>query len=226
MTDIKREYQDSVFTNMFGREDKEYLLELYKALHPDDKSIQKDDINLVTIENVIANDIYNDLGFIAREKLVILLEAQSTWSPNIIARMFIYLARTYRDYIFNNRKLKSKLYSRSKIDLPSPELYVIYTGYREDKPKFLSLKEEFFADCAFGLDLKAKVIYADDERRDIIGQYITFCMVVKEQLLLHNDKKKALEEAIRICIENGDLARYLTEHRKEVEDVMFTLLTQ
>ncbi|MBQ3899390.1 MAG: hypothetical protein II741_06075, partial [Lachnospiraceae bacterium] len=59
-----------------------------------------------------------------------------------------------------------------------------------------------------------------------IGQYITFCMVVKEQLLLHNDKKKALEEAIRICIENGDLARYLTEHRKEVEDVMFTLLTQ
>ena len=51
-------------------------------------------------------------------------------------------------------------------------------------------------------------------------------MVVKEQLLLHNDKKKALEEAIRICIENGDLAHYLTEHRKEVEDVMFTLLTQ
>ena len=226
MTDIKREYQDSVFTNMFGREDKEYLLELYKALHPDDKSIQKDDINLVTIENVIANDIYNDLGFIAREKLVILLEAQSTWSPNIIARMFIYLARTYRDYIFNNRKLKSKLYSKSKIELPSPELYVIYTGYKDEKPEFLSLKDEFFADCAFGLDLKAKVIYADDGRRDIIGQYITFCMVVKKQLLLHNDKKKALEEAIRICIENGDLARYLTEHRKEVEDVMFTLLTQ
>ena len=87
-------------------------------------------------------------------------------------------------------------------------------------------EDEFFADCAFGLELKAKVIYADDGRRDIIGQYITFCMVVKEQLLLHNDKKKALEEAIRICIENGDLARYLTEHRKEVEDVMFTLLTQ
>ena len=29
--------------------------------------------------------------------------------------------------------------------------------------------------------------------------------VVKEQFLLHNDKKKAIEEAIRICIENGNL---------------------
>ena len=29
--------------------------------------------------------------------------------------------------------------------------------------------------------------------------------VVKEQFLLHNNKKKAIEEAIRICIENGNL---------------------
>ena len=35
-----------------------------------------------------------------------------------------------------------------------------------------------------------------------------------------------LQEAIRICIENGDLVDYLTSHRKEVEEVMFTLLTQ
>ena len=44
--------------------------------------------------------------------------------------------------------------------------------------------------------------------------------------MLHNDKKKAIQEAIRICIENDDLAEYLMQHRKEVEDIMFTLLTQ
>jgi hypothetical protein len=76
------------------------------------------------------------------------------------------------------------------------------------------------------IDLQAKVIFAEKGRRDIIGQYISFCVVVKEQFLLHNDKKKAIQEAIRICIENDDLAEYLMQHRKEVEDIMFTLLTQ
>ena len=87
-------------------------------------------------------------------------------------------------------------------------------------------REEFFSTSEFLIDLQAKVIFAEKGRRDIIRQYISFCVVVKEQFLLHNDKKKAIQEAIRICIENDDLAEYLMQHRKEVEDVMFTLLTQ
>ena len=87
-------------------------------------------------------------------------------------------------------------------------------------------REEFFSTSEFLIDLQAKVIFAEKGRRDIIGQYISFCVVVKEQFLLHNDKKKAIQEAIRICIENDDLAEYLMQHRKEVEDIMFTLLTQ
>ena len=226
MKEPRRDYQNSVFVSLFGREDKKYLLKLYKALHPEDVAVSKDDLDIITIENVLTNGIYNDLGFIARKKLVILVEAQSTWSSNIIIRIFIYLARTYRDYIYNNEALKAKLYSNSKIELPTPELYVLYTGERGNKPGALSLRDEFFADSDFFIDLKAKVIFADDGRKDIIGEYINFCTVVKEQFLLHNDKKKAIEEAIRICIENGNLAEYLMQHRKEVEDVMFTLLTQ
>lgn len=226
MGGVKRDYQDSVFTKMFGGEDKKYLLQLYKALHPDDERTDEDDLELVTIENVLTNDIYNDLGFIANGKLVVLVEAQSTWSPNIIARMFIYLARTYQDYIYSNEKIKARLYSESKIDLPVPEMYVIYTGTRSGKADIISLKDEFFKDSSIDIDLKAKVIFADDGRKDIIGQYIAFCIVVKQQLSLHKDKKIAVQEAIRICIENGDLVEYLTSHRKEVEDVMFALLTQ
>ena len=103
---------------------------------------------------------------------------------------------------------------------------VVHTGKRGDKPEVLSLKEEFFKDTTFDIELKTKVIFADDGRRDIIGQYIDFCQVVKQQQTIYNDKKVAIKEAIRICIENGNLAEYLTSHRKEVEDVMFTLLTQ
>ena len=98
--------------------------------------------------------------------------------------MFIYLARTYQDYIYSDEKIKARLYSDSKIDLPVPEMYVIYTGNRAEKADILSLKDEFFKDSSLDIDLKAKVIFADDGRKDIIGQYLAFCIVVRQQLAI------------------------------------------
>ena len=141
MNEVRRDIQNTVFMDLFGREDKKYLIQLYQALHPEDVSATIDDLDLVTIENIITNGIYNDLGFLARKKLVILIEAQSTWSPNIILRIFMYLAKTYNEYIFNNPELKAKLYSNSKIEVPKPELYVLYTGEKGNKPEILSLRE-------------------------------------------------------------------------------------
>ena len=57
---MKRTIKDSVFTNLF--KDKKYLIQLYQALHPDDKQITEDDIKDITINNVLVDDIYNDLG--------------------------------------------------------------------------------------------------------------------------------------------------------------------
>ena len=225
MQDVKRNVKDSLFTHMFGDDSKEYLLLLYQALHPEDKETDVSDLSLITIENVLANDIYNDLGFIVNNKLVVLVEAQSTWSPNIILRMFMYLAKSYQMYIFNNPQIKAKLYGRAKIDIPKAELYVIYAGKQEGRKNVLSLKEEFF-DGDDSVDLKAKVIYSDEERDDIIGEYLAFCSILKEQILLYNgDKKLAIEATVKICIEQGKLVKYLSEHRKEVEEFMLALMT-
>jgi hypothetical protein len=72
----KRTAKNSVFLDLFG--DKEYLLELYKTLHPDDVNVGKEDLDIVTIENVLTDNLYNDLGLIAHnDKLILLLEAQS-----------------------------------------------------------------------------------------------------------------------------------------------------
>ena len=49
-----------------------------------------DDIFTVTIRNILTNKTYNDLGILARDKFVILVEAQSTWSMNILIRILIY----------------------------------------------------------------------------------------------------------------------------------------
>lgn len=70
---MKRTIKGSVFTNLF--QDKKYLIQLYKALHPEDKDVTEDKLTDVTIENVLMDNIYNDLGFIVGNRLMILVEA-------------------------------------------------------------------------------------------------------------------------------------------------------
>ena len=88
----------------------------------------------------MTNGIYNDLGFNVKGSLVLLVEAQSTWSVNIIIRLLMYLVETYSNIFKDN---DTDLYSSAKAKIPKPELYVIYTG-KGKKPKEISLSEEFF----------------------------------------------------------------------------------
>lgn len=130
--------KDSVFTSLF-REPK-YLLQLYQALHPEDHEATEDSIRNVTITNVLLDQYYNDVGFQVGEKLVILVEQQSSWSINIVVRCLLYLAQTYQEYF---ESTKQNVYGSKKLELPRPEMYVIFTGNRKTKPEYLSLSKEF-----------------------------------------------------------------------------------
>ena len=95
-TKAKRTAKNSVFLDLF--QNKSYLLRLYKALHPEDTTATEDSLTDVTIENVLTDNLYNDLGFIVNNKLMILVEAQSTWTMNILVRVLLYLAQSYHEY--------------------------------------------------------------------------------------------------------------------------------
>ncbi|MCD8151352.1 MAG: hypothetical protein LUE92_17785 [Clostridiales bacterium] len=71
-----RTVKDSVFRDLFS--EKKYLFQLYKALHPEDTESIADDLEYVTLEQVLVHDIYNDLGFLVGDRLLVLVEAQST----------------------------------------------------------------------------------------------------------------------------------------------------
>lgn len=71
----KRNVKDTVFSDLF--KDKRNLLKLYRVLHPEDTAASEDELDIVTIKNILVNDLYNDLGFTVKGKLVILTEAQS-----------------------------------------------------------------------------------------------------------------------------------------------------
>ena len=164
----------------------------------------------------------NDLGFMVSDRLMILLEAQSTWTENILVRSLLYMAQTWRKYLTD---LGENLYSSSHAKLPEPELYVIYTGDRKARPSELSLSEVFFKGKKCAVEVRAKIIYGEGEG-DIITQYVTFCDVLKEQVKLHGKTQKALREMIRICKERDVLREYLEEREVEVMDIMTMLFDQ
>ena len=135
----KQTVKDSVFTDLFGNS--KYLLQLYQSLHPEDTTVKESDLKTISLENIFTDDIYNDLGFIKGDKLMVLVEAQTTWTVNIIIRALEYLVNSYRRYFSENN---IDLYKSKKAELPRPELYVIFTGSRKTRPKEITLSEEFF----------------------------------------------------------------------------------
>lgn len=214
----KRKIRDSIFTNLF--QDKKYLLQLYRTLHPEDSSVTEDDIRDVTLKHVLVDADYNDLGFTIGDKLVILVESQSTWTYNIIIRALLYLMQTYHDYF---KRTKQNLYGSKKVDMPKPELYLVFTGEKpKNPPDSISLSKDFFGGEKMAIDAEVKVLYQEDEG-NIIGQYIIFCKVYNEQRKKHGQTKDAVLETIRICKDRNVLKEYLENKGQEVVDIMMTL---
>ena len=214
----KRKIKDSVFTNLF--QDKKYLLRLYKVLHPEDSNVTEEDIKDVTIKHILVDADYNDLGFSVGGRLVILVESQSIWTLNIIIRALMYLIQTYHDFF---KRTKQNLYGSKKVNMPKPELYVIFTGEKpKNPPDIISLSKDFFKGEKIAVDAEVKVLYQEDES-NIIGQYIIFCKVYNEQRKKHGQTKEAVTETIRICKDRNVLKEYLESKEQEVVDIMMTL---
>lgn len=72
------------------------------------------------------------------------------------------------------------------------------------------------------MDAEVKVLYQENEK-DIIGQYIIFCKVYREQRKRYGNTREAVTETIRICKDRNMLKEYLESREQEVVDMMMTL---
>ena len=126
--------------------------------------------------------------------------------------MLEYLIGTWSDYLDET----GQSVHSSKVKLPRPELYVVYTG-SANIPNEVSFNDDFFGGTA-PVDVKVKVLRTADTT--IYGQYIIYCNVFDEQRKTHKNTLKCIEETIRICIDRGVLAEYLAKHKKEVVTMM------
>ena len=218
MPQMKRTVKDSVFTYLF--QDPQYTLQLYKSLHGDDDGVEEKDIELITLANVLVDDLYNDLGFLVKDKLIILVEAQSTFSPNLAYRMHLYSALTSKNYADEN-KLDS--FGSKKMPIPMFEPYVIYTGDQE-VPDTLRLSDLYIVKGRARVETEVQVLRGDAaDKNDIVNQYVRFCKIADEERRKSGSTVETVKAIIDRCIEENVLADFLASRRKEVEDIMVVL---
>jgi hypothetical protein len=106
-------YKDSLFSFLFS--DPAALRELYSALEgitlPPDVPI-----TVNTLRDVLFMERINDISFTIDDKLVILLEHQSTINPNMALRLLMYIARIYEKILGDKN-----LYTTKAIPIPRAE---------------------------------------------------------------------------------------------------------
>ncbi len=216
---VKKNAKSSVFTHIFSIP--KYKRELYLSFHPKDKNIEDKEIKTWTLSSTFTNIQINDLGLLVRDIILLLVEAQSVWTLNILPRVFEYLAESFNRYVIETNQ---NIYGTKKVNLPKPELYVLYTGKKQIKEKIICLNKEFFHNEA-PIDIKINVITLKNASK-IVKEYIKFSKELDKNNEKYGFTKKSINETIKYCIEHNILREYLTENKKEVYNIMTSVYDQ
>jgi hypothetical protein len=225
---VNREYKDSVFSWLFSEPGT--LRELYGAL----AGVSVDPaITINTLEGVLFKARMNDISFEIGQRLVILLEHQSTINENMPLRILLYIARIYEGIT-----AKRDIYREKRIPLPFPEFIVLYNGtapYPDEHS--LRLSEAFSDPGELGLsggnflplELVVKVYNINRghneamlKRSKTLGAYSFFIATVREYEQRVKSRDEAMKLAVNECIAKGILREFLESHGTEVINMLLT----
>jgi predicted transposase YdaD len=233
---VNRGYKNSVFSYLFGRPD--VLRELYGALAgveiPPDLKVE---IN--TLQDALFLDRINDLSFAIGDKLVVLIEHQSTINPNMAVRLLMYVARIYEKFLG-----EENIYSGKRIVLPRPECIVLYNGtapYPDTQTIRLSdsFAEALFPGPAPSLELTARVYNINEghsreiiRRSETLDGYSAFVAKAREygaeaggggdRALTKDELRAAMTRAIQWCIAHNKIRAFLETNSSEVLNMLIT----
>ena len=118
---VNRRYKDVLFRRLFH--DKQDLLDLYNALNGSTYT-DPEELEVVTMEDVIFMKMKNDLSFIIGNSIN-LYEHQSTWNPNMPLRGLLYFAQQFEGLVSTRG---DDIYGKRRIELPTPVYIVFYNG--------------------------------------------------------------------------------------------------
>jgi predicted transposase/invertase (TIGR01784 family) len=218
-SDVNREYKDSVFTLLLNNA--KVIAEVYGAISGINYGADVK-IKIATLKKALAGGMLNDVAFVLNDRLVVLIEHQSTINENMPLRMLLYIAETY------DRLSKDEdLYSKKMFSIPCPEFIVLYNGIEDMPDKQILRLSDMFKDAdgagnPANLELVVTVYNINKGRNPEMARrsptldgYETFIDKVRE-----NEKTMSFEDAIKKavvdCINQNVLKEFLENHKREV----------
>jgi hypothetical protein len=228
MENVNREHKNSVFAKLFSTPD--VLRELYSAIEgvtvPPDIPV---DIN--TLSDIIFMDQINDVSFTIDNRLVVLIEHQSSINANIPLRFFFFLGRVYEKIVDPKKKYQEKLEK-----IPKPEFIVLYNG-KDKYPDYAELKLSDSFKNTEGLKLTSSEklplelivqVYNINHGRnsemlkksETLDGYSKLIDKIREFESEKKPLEEALPSAVKYCIDNHILEDFLRKHGSEVINML------
>ncbi len=226
-----RNHKDSLFIDLFckDKEGKQNFISLYNALHNTNLDLATTTVQEVNIDNVLYMALSNDIAMLVDNRLVVLVEHQSTINENMPLRLLEYVSRIYEQLVPSEDRYEKKM-----IKIPYPEFFVFYNG-TEDYPveTELRLSDAFiFPDEKYNvkssdltIEIKVKIININSDKQSPI---LKQCKKLEEYSLLidyireskKENPKAPLEQAINKALQNGVLSEYLKRKSTEVRNML------
>jgi hypothetical protein len=229
---VNREHKSSVFSELFR--DPEVLRELYSAIEgveiPPETAIC---VN--TLSKALINGKWNDVSFTIDDKLVVLVEHQSTVNHNMPLRLLQYVTALYQGMTERRTLLQRKL-----VKIPAPEFIVLYNGEEPYPEKsevrlsgaFKSMEGlKLPQDGSVSLELVAQVYNINHgcnkellKKCETLDGYSFFVSKIREY-----SKEYPLEDAVKMavkyCIDHNVLKLFLQRHSQEVLNMWIEEIT-
>jgi hypothetical protein len=214
-----------VFSFLFS--DPDILRELYSAIEgiaiPPDIPI---DIN--TLSDVLFRKQRNDISFLINNRLIVLIEHQSTINNNVPLRFLMYIGRLYEKITDPQKRYQKRLEK-----IPKPEFIVLYNG-EDEYPDYkeIKLSGAFKNIDGTKIDLPLELVVQvyninKGHNQDILSKsktldnYSMFIDKIREYQKEENSLEKAFKSAINYCIDNNILKEFLMEHGSDVVSFLY-----
>jgi predicted transposase YdaD len=224
-TPINPQHKDSFFTKLFS--EPERALSLYNAISQSDYPLGTP-LEITTLEDVFFRGRYNDLSFVVDGKLVVLIEHQSTISPNIAIRLMIYLGQIY------NRIVKGRdIYAATPLKIPRPEFIVLYNGTDNHPPERTIKLSDLFLDLpenhkpSGDLELTVRVLNINKgqnqaivERSVELNGYVVVIDEIRKNKNAGMSNEEAIAKAVKDCADRKILIGFLEKYGSEVINML------
>ena len=226
-----RNHKDSLFIDLFCKDQKsgkENFISLYNALHQTNLDLKTTTLEEVNIENILYMALSNDIAILVDDRLIVLVEHQSTINENMPLRLLEYVSRIYEQIVPSEDRYEKKM-----IKIPYPEFYVFYNGTDEYPVEnelrlsdaFILPEDKYASDKKISLEILVKVININiDKENPILKQcralqeYSTLIELIRETK--RQNPNAPLEEALSKAINDGILEDYLKRKSTEVRNML------